>query len=411
MADGEMTMAIEGPVPAAAEFTGRRGPLAKLLLKNTLLKILTLGIYRFWAKTSERRYFWSNVRVFGDPLEYTGLPSELFIGFLIVVAILVPFGIVSQGVATATQAAAAPIQIGINLAYYAVVFFLIQIAFYRMWRYRLTRTTWRGIRFGLDGSTWDYTVLAAKWTLLVVLTLGLAYPWMRIAMAEYRLGHSRFGATRFSFAGSGRDLLAVWIPANLGIFIFLAGSLWLSIQLAQTVMGGGAVDQGAPDGPSAPLAMINTVVVFPLAGLLFIWYRVRELRYMIGRVRFGKAGFKSGLSMSAVVVAGIMTFFVMFLVGVVIFIGATGLFKALDTGPSFGASVMLGVLGWIFMVFLFIAAWSVVVGLIFRYELTKAFCRTLEIDNPEALAEAVRSVDRGPARGEGLADVFDVGAF
>lgn len=33
------------------EFTGLRGSLFKILLKNTLLSFVTLGIYRFWAKT------------------------------------------------------------------------------------------------------------------------------------------------------------------------------------------------------------------------------------------------------------------------------------------------------------------------------------------------------------------------
>ncbi|MCH7693127.1 MAG: DUF898 family protein, partial [Proteobacteria bacterium] len=77
-----------GPV----EFTGRRGPLFKLLVKNAIFKLLTLWIYRFWAKTWIRRYFWNNIRIDGDPLEYTGLPSELFIGFLIILGILVPVG-------------------------------------------------------------------------------------------------------------------------------------------------------------------------------------------------------------------------------------------------------------------------------------------------------------------------------
>ena len=71
-------------------FVGRRGPLLTLVLKNSLLTILTFGIYRFWAKTWIRRYFWNNVRIAGDAVEYTGQAKELFIGFLIAVAVLFP---------------------------------------------------------------------------------------------------------------------------------------------------------------------------------------------------------------------------------------------------------------------------------------------------------------------------------
>ncbi len=147
----------QSPTPAGAagpvEFTGQRGPLFKLLVKNAFFNVVTLWIYRFWAKTWIRRYFWNNIRIDGDPLEYTGLPSELFIGFLIVLGILVPLGLAYEGVLFVLESAPHTAQSAADIAYFLVLFVLIQVAFYRMWRYRLTRTTWRGIRFGLDGST------------------------------------------------------------------------------------------------------------------------------------------------------------------------------------------------------------------------------------------------------------------
>ena len=43
----------------AIEYRGEQGPLFKLGLKTSLLTLVTLGIYRFWAKTRLRKYFWS----------------------------------------------------------------------------------------------------------------------------------------------------------------------------------------------------------------------------------------------------------------------------------------------------------------------------------------------------------------
>lgn len=64
-------------------YDGRLGELYVLFIKNLLLTIITLGIYRFWAKTRVRRYLWSHTSLFGDRFEYTGTGKELFLGFLI----------------------------------------------------------------------------------------------------------------------------------------------------------------------------------------------------------------------------------------------------------------------------------------------------------------------------------------
>ena len=52
--------------------------------------ITTLGVYRFWATARQRRYLWSRTQVIDDTLEWTGTGKEMFIGFLIVIAILAP---------------------------------------------------------------------------------------------------------------------------------------------------------------------------------------------------------------------------------------------------------------------------------------------------------------------------------
>ena len=71
-------------------YTGRLRKLIPIVLRNILLSIITLGIYRFWGKTKIRRYLWSQVSFRGEPLEYTGTGTELFLGFLVVMLILIP---------------------------------------------------------------------------------------------------------------------------------------------------------------------------------------------------------------------------------------------------------------------------------------------------------------------------------
>ena len=77
------------------EFDGNFRGLLPIVLVNLLLTIITLGLYRFWARTKVRKYLWGSVRLHGDAFEYTGTGKELFIGFLIVLfLVFLPLGFV-----------------------------------------------------------------------------------------------------------------------------------------------------------------------------------------------------------------------------------------------------------------------------------------------------------------------------
>ena len=69
-------------------YGGQSGPIFLLVLQTGILTVLTLGIYRFWAKSCVRRYVWNTVQPGGDPMEYSGTGVEKFIGFLIALVVL-----------------------------------------------------------------------------------------------------------------------------------------------------------------------------------------------------------------------------------------------------------------------------------------------------------------------------------
>lgn len=50
-------------------YTGDGNEIFKLALKTSALTLVTLGIYRFWAKTRIRKYIWSSAEVDGDRFE------------------------------------------------------------------------------------------------------------------------------------------------------------------------------------------------------------------------------------------------------------------------------------------------------------------------------------------------------
>ena len=247
-------------------FVGRRFALLSLALKNTILMILTLGFYRFSAKTWVRRYFWNNVRITGDSVEYIGHAKELFIGFLIAIAVLFPLAIVYELFSALLLGAPDWAQVVWGLIYLLAIFVLIQVAIYRALHYRLSRTLWRGIRFGLDGSVFMYVLQALGWSLLTVFTLGIAFPWMRVALMRYRINNARYGSTKLEFNCPEQALIGVWL-VNYATLIAAVVSFWTF----------------------APLGFLFVAAAI----LLFIFYRVREFRYFVGAMSIAGVTFES----------------------------------------------------------------------------------------------------------------------
>ena len=148
-----------------------------LSIANFIYRLFTLGIYDFWARTEVRKRLWSAIRLDGEPLVYTGTGKELFLGFIIVFGlVLLPMLLLSAGIIL-VFGPTSPVAQLFPLALYVFIFLLFGVAIYRAQRYRLLRTSWRGIRGSLDGNSWNYG-WTYFWTfLLIPLTLGWIIPW------------------------------------------------------------------------------------------------------------------------------------------------------------------------------------------------------------------------------------------
>ena len=124
-----------------------------LSLKNGLLNLVTLTLYRFWGKTEVRRRVWRNVRLNDEPFEYTGRGGELFIGFILALVVLgLPFLIIIFGV----QFLGPFVALMVVPVIYLLIFWLWGFGVFTAFRYMASRSTWRGIRFRLRGSPVNY---------------------------------------------------------------------------------------------------------------------------------------------------------------------------------------------------------------------------------------------------------------
>jgi uncharacterized membrane protein YjgN (DUF898 family) len=266
------------PRPLLAEkpitFSGERGTFERLVARGTMLELVTLGFYRFWLATDMRRHLWSNTAVEGDAAEYTGTPKELLVGFLFALAILLPLyaayfygGIIAE---SWQEYASFPL---------VIAFFLFtRFARYRALRYRLSRTVWRGMRFNMSGSGLGYVARYAGWTLLAIVTLGVALPWRKAALERYKLGNTSYGTLQGGFVGTGGDLLAqVWRPLILALTIIIVAGLFFF----------------------TPIWILTTPsALFALASC-YATYKAAEWRWWLAGLRLGNVRFESELPRGA----------------------------------------------------------------------------------------------------------------
>ena len=257
--------------------------LFKIFIVNLLLTVLTLGIYRFWAKTRMRRYLWGSVEIMGDRLEYTGTGKELFLGFLFVFfLILMPlFGGISwvQDSLLGVNDGLAAI---LGLVQMVVILFLLGVALFRARRYRLTRTHWRCIYGGQTGSAVKYGLMGLVTYFAIAPSLGLAWPACSVWLKRYEMAHTWIGNEPLEFTPSVKKLYGLFmVPwllsvASVGIFAFTIFSL-------SSGLGAGASND---EMAMSIGGMAGAYLLLIPAGLSFFWYRGKAYGHFIASTRF-----------------------------------------------------------------------------------------------------------------------------
>ncbi|MBP7064436.1 DUF898 family protein [Ferrovibrio sp.] len=278
-----MSESIPVNTPERLDFQPAPG-LARLLLRNFFYGLLTLGFYRFWARTNLRRYLWGAVRLQDEPLDYTGTGRELFLGFIIVMAVFVPVSLIYGGIQVAL-AGDAPALASLDGLYFIVLLLLVAVAQFRARRYRLSRTLWRGIRAGQGGSSWAYLGRFALWLLAAIVTLGFSIPWAAADLARYRMRHTYWGSFQGDFVGAPNQLLLpiAWMWGAL------VGMLGWSVYDFFTLA----------DGMQRQIAVYKIMTGGALMPVLFIYFQMAWLRWYIDGMRLGPLRFKADFSAAA----------------------------------------------------------------------------------------------------------------
>jgi uncharacterized membrane protein YjgN (DUF898 family) len=414
-----------GPI----QFLGFDKDYWRFWIRGSILLAFTLGIYRFWLTTDTRRFLWSNTEVLGEPLEYTGTARELLIGFLIAVAILIPFyafifllaltqGLVGQ------LAGVIGFLLATVLGHYAI---------YRARRYRLSRTVFRGVRFHQTGSAWHYAIMAVLWWTLVILTLGLAYPIALSRLERFKMRNTWLGNLQGRFEGSAGGLFIRGLFMWLVVVGPLIGSLVAFILALDPALLRELVSTNDDDAltrlveahPGVAFASafgIGALIWAMLAGiLLYPVFQAMVLRWWTSGLRFGDMAASSSLRTGEVygtylryigwsIVFSTIASFALIVVGAAVaaFIWTTGV-----TGKEWFSNVgeMAAAIGGVVIYVALALGYAAIYQVKVRLGLWRAVANSTGLSNPAAL-ETISSVG-APASpvGEGLADALNVGGF
>lgn len=205
-------------------FHGDGQTLFGIWIINVLLSIVTLGIYSFWARSKVRQYMWGQTEWMGDRFAYHGTGLELFLGALkagLLLILLYGQMFVLQAVLKEAGAIIGVLILVLGIALIA------PLAIAGSWRYRLSRTSYRGIRFSYRGSMKDFCLEFYKNTFLSVVTFGFYTPWYLTKIHAHLLRNSYFGSEKFEFDGNGGDLFLPWFISGILTFFTLGlSAVW-----------------------------------------------------------------------------------------------------------------------------------------------------------------------------------------
>ena len=275
---------LEGTWPLV--FEGNSVELFGILLNNFFLNLLTLGIYYPWAKAKQLRYYYGATRVHESNFQFNGTGGEMFIGLLKALGVLLILDFVYEGILAVVIEEWFLLLLG--LVYLLAFLLLVLIASVGARRYRMSHTSWRGIRFRFLGTFKTTGILIAKGWLLTLLSLGLYYPYYLNRFQSYWISKTCFGNIAFSYDGQAREIFRIWIKGillsiiTLGIYLF-----WLRANLqryfwSHTRYGESRIISNLHGGEWLKESLIFLLIVIITFGLGRAWAVVRYKKFYLG---------------------------------------------------------------------------------------------------------------------------------
>lgn len=297
---------FETSVLTPFEFRGTGTEYFKIWIVNTILSVLTLGIYSAWAKVRRKQYLYSNTRLEGNTFQYLADPMKILKGRAIVFVLFMIYSALSSLLPIVGSI--------LSLAFILVLPWLIV----RSLTFNARNSAFRNIRFGFKGSTKEAASAYILWPFFAAITLGILFPSAYYRQKKFIVDNSTYGTTPFDFGATSKDYFRLFyrafIPMIIGIIIVIISFLaipplvvltgfvlylylfaYFSVKTANLLYCSVALKKHRLRADLeikgySILVITNSLATALTLGLFYPWAVVRSLRYKLGHIQLAAEG-------------------------------------------------------------------------------------------------------------------------
>lgn len=267
------------------QFTGKTGEYFRIWIVNIMLTIVTLGAYSAWAKVRNKRYFYGNTLVDGSSFEYLASPVAILKGRMIALGVFLVYYVSVTFVPVSE-----PVFI---LAFIAGLPWLVV----RALMFNARNSALRNIRFDFRSDYMEAAKVYIGIPLLIILTLGLAYPYFAYRQNEFVVSSSRFGTTGFDFDAGAKNFYTIYLKA-LGLLL-VVGILFAVLIPALAPVALSADTTAPPTEPPSPQALFAAVMplllLVPLYMLIGTYIHTATVNLVFNNTQLSDHRFSSSL--------------------------------------------------------------------------------------------------------------------
>lgn len=271
-------------------FFGKGSEYFTIMIVNWLLTLVTLGLYYPWARAKKLQYIFGNTALNNERFHFSGTGQEMFRGFIKV--ILFYLGIVGLYIFLLYFLEMPVLAL---LILYIMILLIIPFAIHGSFRYRMSRTSYRGIRFGYRGDRDEFVKNFYKWVFLTIITFGIYGAWLQMNTRRYTHSNIRYGNVVFGNNCHGDEWFGLNIKGyfltlfTLGIYIFWWQRDIFNYYIDNMKMSNGVqkvkCHSTATGGDFAELLLINLVITVFTLGFGKAWADMRTQHFICKHVR------------------------------------------------------------------------------------------------------------------------------
>ncbi len=288
------------------EFFGKGSEYFGIMIVNWLLTVFTLGLYYPWARAKSLRYIWGQTALNDKRFHFAGTGKEMFIGFIKVILFFVGIFVLSSvitawihpalGIIFLYLALLAIIHPALGIIFlYLALLAIIPFAIHGGMSYMLSRTTYRGVRFGYRGDRGTLTKKYFRDLLLTILTFGIYGSWMAMNIRRYTHENIRYGDVEFENSSEGTEFFFLNIKGYLLSIITLGiYSFWWQRDIFNYYVDKISMRKGeqkvrcystATGGGMFGLLIGNLLIIIFTLGLGVAWAQMRTYRFIWNNVK------------------------------------------------------------------------------------------------------------------------------